>query len=521
MTDLDLIRRYTATPGSGPRVTASSVQVQAPMDDARSAFDGDLTTPWIAGAHDQNPKLTIDFGRTVDLSRLAFHLPGQTKNLPFIGVTVSGSDGSWRSGITDSKGRFSFAPFHADRLTITFQNSPGIQIADITIPGVRPIPRPSTAPLALACGSGPTFTLGGRTVQTRLTDASPAALLKGQAVDFTSCGTTPSLSMGRQHITVPATSPFRISEAVLTPAPTPTTAPAPTPSTASATTPRATPARTASTAPAPTPSTAPARTASTTSAPTPRATPARTASTTSAAPAPTTNQAATTAGFSSGTVPFISVGAWGGQSRSATVDAPAGGYLATAENFNAGWHATLGGKPLRAVRLDGWRQAWALPVGARGVVSMSYGPDRAYVIMLLVGLAMVLLVAVAAIVPDRSSRTVLGAARPGTWWKWPVAITFGFWVGGVTGLVLVPAVCALAPRVRRAPLLVAGFVAIAGGLLALNFALLTHGWKGLPGTLTDAVPQLLCLAALGLLVSFVPAVPGPGAGARAARRTGG
>ena len=36
------------------------------------------------------------------------------------------------------------------------------------------------------------------------------------------------------------------------------------------------------------------------------------------------------------------------------------------ENANAGWRATLDGRPLTATRVDGWQQAWVVPEGAGG-----------------------------------------------------------------------------------------------------------------------------------------------------------
>ena len=58
------------------------------------------------------------------------------------------------------------------------------------------------------------------------------------------------------------------------------------------------------------------------------------------------------------------------------------------ENFNAGWQAaTAGGALLRPVRLDGWKQAWLLPAGTTGLVTLTYRPAGVYRVAVFGGLA--------------------------------------------------------------------------------------------------------------------------------------
>lgn len=419
LTDLDLIRRYTAVPG--PAVSASSVLVQHPADDARSAFDGDPSTPWIADTHDANPQLTVAFGKTVELSRITFTFPYDSGPPPGVAVSITGSDGSFRTGLTGKKGRFYFAPMRTDRLVITFPGSKGIQISEVSIPGVPPIGRPSTTPLNLPCGSGPTFTLGTQTVQTRLVGATPADLLAGRAVRFASCD---AVQLDQGELRSPASSPFRIDETVLS---------------------------------------------------------------------------AGQASSVSVSGPVVRVRGWGTESRS--VEVAGGGFLATDENFNAGWTATLNGSPLRAVKADGWRQAWLLPAGAHGTVRMEYSPGRTYQVALAAGLGLILLVIVAAAVPGRGSARPAGPPRLGLWW-WAVACVAGFWAGGFGGAVLMLGGCALGRSVRRGPLVGVGLLTTAGLLVAVDSYLRGSGHAGLSGLLTDAVPQACCLVALGLFVGF-------------------
>ncbi|MVO84267.1 DUF3367 domain-containing protein [Streptomyces sp. p1417] len=69
---------------------------------------------------------------------------------------------------------------------------------------------------------------------------------------------------------------------------------------------------------------------------------------------------------------------WLGDRRELTVGSGAASYLTTYENVNDGWKATLNGKELRSVRLDGWQQGWLVPAGGGGTVKLTYEPSTAY-----------------------------------------------------------------------------------------------------------------------------------------------
>ncbi|HEX8306554.1 MAG TPA: alpha-(1-_3)-arabinofuranosyltransferase family protein, partial [Jatrophihabitans sp.] len=60
-------------------------------------------------------------------------------------------------------------------------------------------------------------------------------------------------------------------------------------------------------------------------------------------------------GSADGTVTPLS---WQAAHRTVRVDTPAAAMLVVRENFNPGWQASLNGRRLPAVRLDGWQQAW-------------------------------------------------------------------------------------------------------------------------------------------------------------------
>jgi arabinofuranan 3-O-arabinosyltransferase len=435
LSDLGLIKQYASFPGQ-PDIEASSTYVKHPADSARSAFDGDPATSWVASTDDADPRLTIDFGKKISLSKITFLFPFQSS--PATAVRISG-DGVIREGLTNDKGVLAFAPMHAKRLVITFPKSPGIQISDLRIPGVTSLGSAPEVPLKTACGTGPTFTLGQQRILTRISGGTTADLLHGWPVRYTSCGRAPVLSgagSAEQRISVPSTDPYRITSAVL------------------------------------------------------RSADAK-------APPKVIGRSPT-------------IGPWTPQSRTVDVQTAGRSYLVVNENFNAGWAATLNGTRLQAVRIDGWRQGWAVPAGGSGTVRLDYEPDGTYRVVLLVGLLLVLLVIAASAVRGRGAWPASPPRGPGPWWMWPVSVIVGFWAGGFAGLILVPGACALAVFFRRRsaplipanqPITAAAMMGLAGAVLALGTYLQLQGDDVLSGPLTDTVPQLLGLGVLGLLIA--------------------
>ncbi|MGC0416181.1 alpha-(1-_3)-arabinofuranosyltransferase domain-containing protein [Embleya sp. AB8] len=69
---------------------------------------------------------------------------------------------------------------------------------------------------------------------------------------------------------------------------------------------------------------------------------------------------------------------WSGDRRSVRMGAGEATYLQMYENHNSGWKATLDGKELTSVRIDGWQQGWLVPAGAAGTVELSYEPGEVY-----------------------------------------------------------------------------------------------------------------------------------------------
>ncbi|MGW6209995.1 alpha-(1-_3)-arabinofuranosyltransferase domain-containing protein [Streptomyces sp. NPDC055109] len=158
---------------------------------------------------------------------------------------------------------------------------------------------------------------------------------------------------------------------------------------------------------------------------------------------------------------------WLGDRREVTVGSGAASYLTTYENFNDGWKATLGGKELTPVRLDGWQQGWRIPSGAGGTVTLSYGPATTYEAGLIAG-GVGILVLVGLVVwrrrepnPDEPQPV---PPAPGIWLGLVALTLVGVVVAGFLAL-LVPALALLARR--RHPLLVPiAFLALAGAGIA-------------------------------------------------------
>jgi arabinofuranan 3-O-arabinosyltransferase len=161
---------------------------------------------------------------------------------------------------------------------------------------------------------------------------------------------------------------------------------------------------------------------------------------------------------------------WLGDRREVTVGSGAASYLTTYENANDGWRATLDGKELTPVRLDGWQQGWRVPAGAGGTVKLSYEPATTYDIGLIgsgVGIAALLGLALwrrRAPSPDAPQPA---PPLPGLWLGTVALTLVGVVIAGWLAL-LVPALALLAAR-RHALLVPIAFTALAGAGIAAAF----------------------------------------------------
>ncbi|TDB89178.1 DUF3367 domain-containing protein [Actinomadura sp. KC216] len=208
LTSRPLIERFTAVRGQ-PSVTASSTLSGHPADQARSGFDGDPATSWIAGQDDPSPKYSVRWNGRKRLSAITVQRPPGAAGP--VRIRVTGAGGATREGMTDDRGRLSFAPMITDRLTLTlFRGSrvQPIQVSDLVIPGVKPMPDVRTFPLRLACGFGPRLRIGTAEVPARA-EGTFGDLLAGDPLRFTAC-TPAALRPGENRLTSAPFDPYRI-----------------------------------------------------------------------------------------------------------------------------------------------------------------------------------------------------------------------------------------------------------------------------------------------------------------------
>jgi arabinofuranan 3-O-arabinosyltransferase len=91
----------------------------------------------------------------------------------------------------------------------------------------------------------------------------------------------------------------------------------------------------------------------------------------------------------------LRIGSWGAEYRTATIGPGSQSYLEVHDVANPGWTATLNGRRLTPVTLDGWQQAFVVPAGAGGQVAMTFTPATGYR-WLLAGSALAICVLIAA-----------------------------------------------------------------------------------------------------------------------------
>ncbi|MGY2076588.1 alpha-(1-_3)-arabinofuranosyltransferase domain-containing protein [Blastococcus sp. SYSU DS0828] len=172
--------------------------------------------------------------------------------------------------------------------------------------------------------------------------------------------------------------------------------------------------------------------------------------------------------------------------------------LVVPENTNPGWSATLDGRPLEKVAVDGWQQGYVLPPGPAGTVALDFGPGSAYRTALGVGAGAVLLLGALAALParPRRARTERGGSRAAAAVLVLAAVAGIALVGGPVGIGAL-AVAYVAGRCagRHRHLVLGG---AAAGALAVSGALLLLA----PGS-TSTVRQVCALVAVAAVVAGV------------------
>ncbi|MGN9767505.1 alpha-(1-_3)-arabinofuranosyltransferase domain-containing protein [Micromonospora sp. SD12] len=203
---------------------------------------------------------------------------------------------------------------------------------------------------------------------------------------------------------------------------------------------------------------------------------------------------------------------WNPTDRRVRVAAGDTALLVVPENANAGWTATVDGRPLTATRVDGWQQAWVLPAGEAGEVHLTFAPDRTYRGGLVAGAVTAFGVLLLALLPVRR-RAVADALPPPSvtvpaegpaWVTAVLLVVLLAALGGVLPVAIVLAAMLLRQLTRRAlPVVVFG---------ALSFATVTtvagrlqgHGQEWAYGPWVQGA----MLVAVGAVVAAVLPVPG-------------
>jgi arabinofuranan 3-O-arabinosyltransferase len=182
----------------------------------------------------------------------------------------------------------------------------------------------------------------------------------------------------------------------------------------------------------------------------------------------------------------VTVRSWQPDQRRVSVAPGAASYLEVHENYNPGWTAALDGQRLTPVRLDGWQQAFILPAGPGGMVTLTFAPAATYHLVLIVSvLAAVLLVSVVAWSFTLGRRGALLTETGTAGWSPPPASDGRAW-----------------PRL----LAVAALIVVAGGPVALAVPLLAYlagrpPWRTGPAITRDPATRMPAVALGAMLAS--------------------
>jgi hypothetical protein len=95
---------------------------------------------------------------------------------------------------------------------------------------------------------------------------------------------------------------------------------------------------------------------------------------------------------------------WKPEYRQLRVGPGAASYLELHQNANPGWIASLGGRALTPARLDGWQQAYIVPAGSGGTVTLTFQPVKFYHVWIILSAAGALLLLLMATVRRRRWR---------------------------------------------------------------------------------------------------------------------
>ncbi|MFD4366722.1 alpha-(1-_3)-arabinofuranosyltransferase [Rhodococcus sp. NPDC058521] len=213
-----------------------------------------------------------------------------------------------------------------------------------------------------------------------------------------------------------------------------------------------------------------------------------------------------------GTNTEVPTTAWSENHREATVEArDEDQLLVVPESTNVGWVATApDGTELTPVVVDGWQQAWVVPAGTSGTVTLDYPTDRWYRLGIFGGLALLVPLLLAALIPGRRTRDngaparALRSAVAGWLGVFAASIVVAGPVGGASTLAISGLALAVA-RFKGSAVAARMLVLLAGSASVAGIAMLSTGpWRSRSGYVGHSFlvqfPMLVALVAAGLAV---------------------
>ncbi|WP_326808620.1 alpha-(1-_3)-arabinofuranosyltransferase [Streptomyces sp. NBC_01775] len=349
-----------AAPGSRDRITASadSTAKTGTALSARNLVDGNLSTAWIAG---DKPTIRLSWPKKKRIREIVL-APAGGISAAAQEIRISSPDGATSAGV-DKNGQARFEPITTDRITLTVTKTKPLTVHnpladrklqlpvglnEVYLPALDeyrvPAPDPDQT-FELPCGKGPMLAVDGTLHATKaagkvrdLTGRRPidVELCAGEAEDGSI-----ELDAGSHTVETGDTGPLALTDVTL----------------GSGDDGKA-------------------------------AAPASSGDAEGAAGAASDDASddASTGASSGAPRDRESVAHdWKGDVRTVEVgDGPAS-YLQTHENANDGWKATLNGKELSPLRLDGWQQGFLVPAGEEGTVKLEYEPSTWYTAGLIAG----------------------------------------------------------------------------------------------------------------------------------------
>ncbi|GAB3461880.1 alpha-(1-_3)-arabinofuranosyltransferase [Actinophytocola sediminis] len=198
---------------------------------------------------------------------------------------------------------------------------------------------------------------------------------------------------------------------------------------------------------------------------------------------------------------------WDVADRELTVAEGPAAILAVPENANDGWVATMDGQPLARARVDGWQQAWLVPAGEGGTVSLTFGPDAQYRQGLAIGGGTAALLALSVLVPPRRRRLV-DVRASGRALVPVVLIGLLVVLGGMLPVVLLIACLLLRSLWPPAPRWLVLGGALTATVVAVTGRVLEYGQSWAYGWVAQSALLLAAAAAVSVCVDWFDP-PGP------------